>query len=253
MVNRNANKGFSLNKQDFVDALAMRYGWPMNGLPRQCACGIDFDTTHAMNCKTGGFICIRHDEVRDLTAQMLGEVCHDIRVEPVLNPTNRRTFVHQSTNTSEDARVDVSARGFWTRGQYAFLDVRIFNPMANSYRGIELPRAHRKNEQEKRREYDERIREVEQGRFTPLVFTTAGGMAPDAITFYANLAQQISEKKNQPKSCVVAWMRCRLSFSLLRSAILCLRGTRSKPRMYTNVADLDFEETVVGSRINRRV
>ena len=246
-------KGFSLNRQEFGDALALRYGWPIDGLPQQCQCGLPFDSNHAMTCKTGGFICSRHDEVRDLTAQMLREVCQDVRMEPLLIQTNGRTFEHRTANTEDEARVDISARGFWRRGQRAFMDVRIFNPMARSNIGQDLLTAHRKNEGDKKREYDERIREVEQGTFTPLVFTTSGGMAPQAIAFYAHLAQQLSEKKNQPKSCVVAWMRCRLSFSLLRSAMLCLRGTRSKPPAYTNVGDLDFEEEVVNSRIGTRM
>merc|ERR1712002_1319883 len=104
-----------------------------------------------------------------------------------------------------------------------------------------------------KREPDARVREVEQTTFTPLVVTTSGGMAPQAIISYAYLAQRLSEKKLQSKSCVVAWMRCRISFSLLRSAILCIRGTRAKPPIYTSVGDLDFEESVVDSRIDIRV
>ena len=34
----------------------------------------------------------------------------------------------------------------------------------------------RKQEKEKKRAYEEQIREVEHGSFSPLVFTTAGGM-----------------------------------------------------------------------------
>ena len=191
--------------------------------------------------------------MRDITAQMLREVCHDVRVEPPLLPANGHTFEHSTANTADDAKLDVSARGFWRRGQQAFVDVRIFNPMARSYLGIPLIAAHKQNEQEKKRRYDERVREVEQAKLTPLVFTTSGGMAPQAITFYAHLAQQLSEKKKQPKSCVVAWMRCGLSFSLLRSAILCVRGTRSKQPAYVNVGDIDFEEAVVESRIDTRM
>ena len=246
-------KGFSLNRQEFGDALALRYGWQIDGLPQRCHCGLPFDTNHAMTCKTGGFVCNRHDEVRDITAQMLREVCHDVRVEPPLIPTNGHVFELSSANAADDAKLDVSARGFWRRGQQAFLDVRIFNPMALTNVELPLPRAHIQNEQDKKRRYDERVREVEQGTFTPLVFTTSGGMAPQAATFYAHLAQQLSEKKKQPKSCVVAWMRCRLSFSLLRSAILCVRGTRSKPPAYVNVGDIDFEESVIESRIDLRM
>ena len=40
-----------------------------------------------MICKRGrggGFIIQRHNELRDLAAQMLNLVCHDVEVEPVL-------------------------------------------------------------------------------------------------------------------------------------------------------------------------
>lgn len=243
-------KGFSLNKQEFVDAIALRYGWSIDGLHQHCTCGSSFDPNHAMTCKTGGFVCMRHDEVRDVTAQMLGEVCRDVRIEPALIPTGERNFSLRSTNTADDARQDVSASGFWVRGQRAFFDIRIFNPMSSSNCTQELKSAHTKHENQKMREYGERIREVEQGTFTPLVFTTSGGMAPRAITFYSCLAQQLAERRKQQKSCVVAWIRCRLAFSLLRSALLCLRGTRTKPTTYTSVRDIDIEQTVIDSRID---
>ncbi|XP_047481191.1 uncharacterized protein LOC125033589 [Penaeus chinensis] len=216
-------KGFSLNKQEFVDALALRYGWPIEDLHQHCTCGSAFDPNHAMTCKTGGFVCMRHDEVRDVTAQMLGEVCRDVRIEPPLIPTEGRNFSLQSANTADDARLDISANSFWIRGQRAFFDIQIFNPMVTSNRSQELLSAHTKHENNKMREYGERVREVEQ------------------------------EKRQQQKSAVVAWMRCRLAFSLLRSSQLCLRGTRNKPAMYTSLKDLDIEETVVNSRIERNM
>jgi len=195
---------------------------------------------------------MRHDEVRDVTAEMLSEVSRDIRVEPPLIPTGGRNFSLQSTNSADDARLDISASGFWARGQRAFFDIRIFNPMATSNRAQELRSAHIKHENDKMREYGERVREVEQGTFTPLVFTTSGGIAPRAVTFYSCLTQKLSEKR-QPKSCVVAWIRCRLAFSLLRSSLLCLRGTRNKPVKYTSIKDLDIEQTVVNSRLERNM
>ena len=122
--------------------------------------------------------------------------------------------------------------------------------MARSNRPLDLKVAHARHERQKSREYEERIIEVEQGSFTPLVFTTSGGMAPRALIFYSALAQQLAEKRKESKSCVVAWMRCRLSFSLLRSALLCLRGTRRKPQAETNIRELDIQEVVVDSRIS---
>ncbi|XP_050707996.1 uncharacterized protein LOC126993177 [Eriocheir sinensis] len=242
-------KSFSFNKQEFVDAIALRYGWPIEGLPDFCACGSANDVTHTMTCKKGGFVCIRHDEVRDLTASMLGEVCQDVTTEPALLPLDGEHLRYRTANTSQEARVDVSARGFWVRGQRAFMDIRIFDPIAACHRELPLQAAHHRNEQEKTRAYGERIQHVDQGSFTPLVFTTSGGMGPTAQCFYARLAELISEKKQQPRSHVVAWMRCRLSFSLLRSAILCLRGTRHSGPKATTISNMDYEATVVESDI----
>ena len=44
-------KGFSLNKQEFTDALALRYGWIVKGIPEVYACGENFDERHAMSCQ----------------------------------------------------------------------------------------------------------------------------------------------------------------------------------------------------------
>ncbi|XP_050720613.1 uncharacterized protein LOC127000680 [Eriocheir sinensis] len=129
------------------------------------------------------------------------------------------------------------------------MDIRIFDPMAACHRELPLQAANHRNEQEKTRAYGERIQHVDQGSFTPLVFTTSGGMGPRAQCFYARLAELISEKKHQPRSHVVAWMRCRLSFSLLRSAILCLRGTRHSCPKATNISNMDYEATVVESDV----
>ncbi|KAG0696224.1 hypothetical protein GWK47_026597 [Chionoecetes opilio] len=74
-------------------------------------------------------------------------------------------------------------------------------------------------------------------------------MAPKARSFYSRLADLMSVKKHQPRSSVAAWMRCRLSFSLLRSALLCLRGTRYSTPSNTDIGDLDCEATLVESGI----
>ena len=75
-------------------------------------------------------------------------------------------------------------RGFWGRRQSAFLDVRVFHPNAPSYRNFSILSVYRHHELQKKREYGERVREVEQASFTPLVFSTTGGMGREALTFY---------------------------------------------------------------------
>ena len=176
-------KGFSLNKQEFTDALALRYGWIVKGLPEVCACGDNFDERHAMSCQKGSFISIRHDEIRDITCSQLKEVCSDVTKEPLLQPLQGEEFIYKTAKVEQEARVDISARGFWNREQKSFFDLRVFNPLALCYSGLSLDAAHAKKERDKIRKYGERIINVEQSTFTPVVFTSAGGMARQSQIF----------------------------------------------------------------------
>ena len=69
-----------------TDALAPRYGWSLRGVPTHCAYGAQFSVEHELSCPKGGFTILRHNEVRDLTANILSEVCHNVCTEPSLQP-----------------------------------------------------------------------------------------------------------------------------------------------------------------------
>ena len=115
---------FHLNKQEFRDALCLRYGWQLANIPSHCVCGTSFSVDHAMICRHGGLTFIRHNELRDLTAEWLQEVCHDVTVEPPLLPLNGELITPSSANCSNTVRADIHARGFWGRRQGALFDVR---------------------------------------------------------------------------------------------------------------------------------
>ena len=95
----------------FWDSVYLRFGIQLPRLPVSCVCGAKFDVQHALSCKIGGFVGIRHNEVRDFTAEILDEVCSDVAVEPLLTPLSGEQFNLRSTTTEEHARLDVSARG----------------------------------------------------------------------------------------------------------------------------------------------
>ena len=92
-------------------------------------------------------------------------------------------------------------------------NVRVFNPFAQSHCKSTLAQCYRKNEQEKKRAYDESVREVEHGSFSPLVFSTSGGMGPIATVVYRRLASMMAEKCDETFSQTLFWLRCRLSLS----------------------------------------
>ena len=67
---------------------------------------------------------------------------------------------------------------------------------------------------------------MEHATFTPLVMSATGGMGRAATTFYRRLASIISEKRNTEYSQTVNWIRCKLSFALLRASIMSIRRAR---------------------------
>ena len=90
----------------------------------------------------------------------------------------------------------------------------------------------------KKRAYGQRVREREHGVFTPLVFSTTGGMGREATTFYKRLADKLAWKQQKPYSVVMSWLRCKLSFAAIRSSIMCIRGSRSSTHRLVRDADI---------------
>ena len=86
---------------------------------------------------------------------------------------------------------------------------------------------YKRNKQEKKRVYEERVREIKHGFFAPLVFSISGSMGPITTTVYKRMASLVAEKHHHPYRSTLFRLSCKLSFSLLRSAIMCIRGSRS--------------------------
>ena len=141
-----------------------------------------------MSCKKGGFVCMRHKNLRDLTENMLSEVCKDREIEPKLAPLTDKDLDRRTANTTNGTRLDIRARGVWERGQQAFSDLRVFDSKACCYPNKSLQQCHVMNEQEKKRTYNERVSQIDHGTFTPLIFAIYGSMGRECSTFYARLS-----------------------------------------------------------------
>ena len=230
--------GFTLHKGAFRDALALRYGWQPSNLPSNCVCGAHFSVEHALSCAKGGFPTLRHNEVRDIAAKLLSEVCTEVRIEPRLQPLSGEQIHLASANREDNARLDISANGFWGGQQErSMFDVRVFNPYAPSNKSSSLVSIYKKHEREKKRAYGQRVREVEHASFSPLVFSLTGGLGRETTVIFKRLASQLASKWHQPYSITLNWMRTSFSFALLRSSIRCLRGARSKCGRPSRVSD----------------
>eukprot|EP00116_Pleurobrachia_bachei_P009017 sb/3469279/ len=182
---------------------------------------------------------------RDLTANILLEAgCKGVEVEPQLLegllPISGETFKYRSTITENSARLDVSARGVWGPFDKVYTDIRVFNSFAPTYNRQSVEDTFRRQEQEKIRNYNDRVVQVEKATFTPLVFSTTGLMGPKAEVFYKKAASKLSEKTGHTYNDSI-----RLSFCLLKTVLISIRGYRGNCFTRFNSYDNLFLYTVL--------
>ena len=193
----------------------------------KCPCGEPFTVGHSLHCGKGGYTHTRHDEIRDTFAKITKDVCFDVEVEPKLQRLEGESFEYKSTCTEDEARLYIRANGLWdSRFSRTFFDVKIFNPLAK-YCPKEVKEAYKYHETLKKLKYEQRILDVENSSFNPLVFACSGGAGPSASKVMSRLALKISEKGQDSYSDAIGYIRTQISFALLRSSVLCLRGSRS--------------------------
>jgi hypothetical protein len=219
--------GYVVNKQEFHDAVALRYGWAIQDMPRNCGCGKANSIDHVLTCKTGGYVNMRHNALRNTEASLMREVCKDVSIEPGLIPTVAERVVEIA---EDGARLDVAARGVWSTYEKAFFYVVVAHPNADSHLGKSLSALYNEKEKLKKRKYNDRVINVEKATFTPLVFTTTGGMGQECQRLNKRLAEMIALKRGENYSHVMQHVRCRLRFSLLKATLVAVRGVRGRSR-----------------------
>ena len=179
-----ADQGFPLHKGAFRDALCLCYGWQPKLLPSHCVCGKTFSFEHAFSCPSGRFPSIQHNELHDITAAFLSEICHNISIEPTLQPLSGEQFQYRSANVEDGACLDVSAESFWGWDRkLAYFDIKVFNPLASTHASSPLAQCYGQAELDKKRKYDERIREVERETFSLWFFLLLVAWVPQLQLF----------------------------------------------------------------------
>ena len=114
------------HRENFKDAIHLRYGWGIEDLPRLCKCGKENTNDHATTCQHGGFVTLRRNAIRDLI--LLPNVCEDVEIEPALIPPNSGDILSRTANSDENVRLDVSCRSFRRPLQKSFFDVSVTHP-----------------------------------------------------------------------------------------------------------------------------
>ena len=97
-----------MSAQEFRDGLALRYKKPLLSLPSVCdGCGAPFSIEHALDCRFGGLVTRRHNEVRDAFGDLASLVWAPVVEEPV---------VRDGSAGANTLITDLCVRGVWERG-----------------------------------------------------------------------------------------------------------------------------------------
>ena len=106
------------------DDLYLHYGWTILDTPSHCVCSHKFGVDHPLSFLKRGFLSIRHNKVRDITASLLSEVCHEVGIEPHLQPLSGEHMNLLTANTDDSAHLDIAADGVWgSRFERGYFDV----------------------------------------------------------------------------------------------------------------------------------
>ena len=229
--------GYVLNQREFRDSICLRYGWSIPDTPAYCQCGQKNSLDHTLTCSKGGYTIMRHNGIRDLEGELMKEVCKDVKIEPELLPVGEREM---SGITQDKARLDVSGVGVWGTHERTFLDIKVFHPNCATYVNMDLERSYVHHENIKKRNYRERVLNVERGSFTPIIFTTTGGVGPEAQRHHKRIAQLIALKRKDEYSSIIQYIRTRLRFNLLRSILVAIRGERGKSVRAKPISSIEF-------------
>ena len=114
-VLRSTVNGTELGAKEWHDALFLRYGLDPQDLPTHCdGCESRFKVSHVLDCKKGGLVTARHNELRDGVADLAGKTFtpSNVRDDPLIysgsamsstKPMPARSNLTKSTDTKTAA------------------------------------------------------------------------------------------------------------------------------------------------------
>ena len=210
----------------------------MNNLPPNCdGCQAEFSVGHALQCKKGGLVILRHNEVRDEIAALAAAALTPsaVRTEPLITPTPNTAAPYAPPPLDADPaapiatveRGDLLLRGFFERSTDCIIDVRVQDLDAPSYRDKTPTACLLSTEKAKKRQYQDKCH-AQRRTFVPFVVSADGLLGAEAKSLLKLLAFKLAKKWSRPYSSVRGYVNARLSLSIVRGANLCLHGSHIK-------------------------
>ena len=161
-------------------------------------CGARLRGDHAIICKRGGFSIQRHNELRELEADLLDLVCNDVETEPALQEITGETL-NSGANLACDTRRDIRTRGFWERQKSTFFDIRVCHPNTDSYKDLTPEQVYRLHENKKKSIYERRVSPGSRRcvLYGTSIHTTGGMGRRECFRYHSRLAELKSIKKGE--------------------------------------------------------
>ena len=91
-------------------------------------CGELFTLGHALDCKKGGLVTQRHNEVRDALGDIAALAYRDVVHEPIVRESDESRGINALV-------ADLRIRGVWQPQTAALFDIRVVHTDAQSYVG----------------------------------------------------------------------------------------------------------------------
>ena len=139
-----------------------------------------------MTCHLGGFLTVRHNDIRDFTASLLTEVCHNVGTEPTLQPLKLFLTLHPAQMLGPGQTL--KQEDFGQKAKMHILRIRVIHPIMHldTFQNLFLLSFVPMSKPRKGNMHGHRIRDVEHGVLTALVFSTSGAMGREAPPLFAN-------------------------------------------------------------------
>ncbi len=167
---------------------------------------------HALSCKMGGLVHIRHDDVADEwrhlcgTALSPGQVKHKLRI---FSSVSRRVQVAAGNTTTPgssppttdtphppaatEERGDAGCHEFWERSRTTIFNMRITDTDAGSYRKKDFAKVLEQHKKEKKDKYLQNCLEMRKD-FTTMVYSVDGIAGREARNAEKRLATHLAGK-----------------------------------------------------------
>ena len=179
-------------------------------MPALCdGCGCQFITGHALDCRKGGLVIQRHNEIRDAFGDLASIAYKEVLREPVIREPNVQNNVPALV-------ADLSVRGVWQSQTTTFFDVRVVDSDASSYVQRDVNAVLSSIEHFKKQKYSQAA-ECVHASFTPFVVTADGALGVEGKAFMHLLSEKIAATWHKSNSEVMGYVRARLMFAILRA------------------------------------